>query len=59
MDVTNLVKVSFCLSVRQYAEQNRAIRQDALGETAPAITVIICGIFDEAWVPVIDAIAAA
>jgi hypothetical protein len=38
---------------------NREIRQEVLGSHAPALTVIITGIFDEKWLLEIEATAAA
>lgn len=58
MGVANLVKVTTFLSSRQYAEENGAARRRALGSHAPALTVIIAGIYDEAWLLEIEAIAA-
>lgn len=59
MSVSNLVKVTTFLSSREYAIANREIRQEALGEHAPALTVIIAGIFDENWLLEIEAVGAA
>lgn len=59
MDVRNLVKVTIFLSDRRFAAENRAARQDALGGHAPALTVIITGIFDDAWLLEIEAVAEA
>jgi len=59
MSVANLVKVSVFLSSRDYALANREIRQEVLGSHAPAMTVIITGIFDEKWLLEIEATAAA
>lgn len=59
MTVANLVKVTTFLSSRQYALANREARARALGSHAPALTVIITGIFDEKWLLEIEAIAAA
>ncbi len=59
MTLDNLVKVTIFLADRRYAMENRAVRQEVLGERAPALTVIITGIFDEAWLIEIEAIAAA
>ncbi len=59
MAVTNIVKVTIFLSGRRYAIENREIRQEVLGEHTPALTAIITGIFDEAWLLEIEAIAAA
>jgi enamine deaminase RidA (YjgF/YER057c/UK114 family) len=58
MSVSNLVKVTTFLSSREYALQNRQARQEALGTHAPAVTVVIAGIFDEKWLLEIEAIAA-
>jgi enamine deaminase RidA (YjgF/YER057c/UK114 family) len=59
MAIENLVKVTIFLSDRKYALENRKARQDALGSHSPALTVIITGIFDEAWLLEIEAIAEA
>jgi 2-iminobutanoate/2-iminopropanoate deaminase len=59
MKVENLVKVTTFLANRQYAIPNRAARAKALGDHKPALTVIITGIFDEAWLLEIEAIAMA
>ncbi len=57
MSVENLVKVTIFLSDRKYSLENSQARQLALGTCAPALTVIITGIFDEAWLLEIEAIA--
>ena len=59
MSLDNLVKVTIFLSNRKYNAENRAIRREVLGERAPALTVIIAGIFDEAWLLEIEAVAMA
>jgi 2-iminobutanoate/2-iminopropanoate deaminase len=59
MTVDHLVKVTIFLSDRKYAAENRAVRQSVLGTCSPAMTVIITGIFDEAWLLEIEAIAEA
>lgn len=59
MTVENLVKVTIFLSDRKYGMENREIRQRALGTHAPALTVFITGIFEEAWLLEIEAIAEA
>ncbi len=59
MTLDNLVKVTIFLSDRYYALENREIRAEILGVRAPALTVIIAGIFDEAWLLEIEAIAEA
>ncbi len=59
MTVENLVKVTIFLADRKYALENRAARAKALGACAPAQSVVIAGIFDEAWLLEIEAIAEA
>jgi 2-iminobutanoate/2-iminopropanoate deaminase len=59
MTLDNLVKVTTFLSDRKYNLENRAIRNEIMGDRTPAITVIICGIFDEAWLLEIEVVAAA
>ena len=59
MSVSNLVKVTTFLSSREFAVQNRVARQTALGNHAPALTVIVTGIFDSNWLLEIEAIAGA
>jgi 2-iminobutanoate/2-iminopropanoate deaminase len=59
MSVRNLVKVTTFLSSREHAIANREARPEALGTHAPALTVVIAGIFDEKWLLEIEAIAAA
>ncbi|HRK18009.1 MAG TPA: RidA family protein [Hyphomicrobiaceae bacterium] len=58
MSLDDLAKVTIFLSDRAYAAENRAIRQDVLGQRSVALTVIITGIFDSAWLLEIEAIAA-
>lgn len=58
MTVANLVKVTVFLSDRRHRESNARIRDEVLAGHAPALTVIITGIFDEAWLLEIEAIAA-
>lgn len=49
MDPSNLAKVTTFLSDRAYANANTAVRTEVLGDHQPALTVLITGIFDEAW----------
>jgi enamine deaminase RidA (YjgF/YER057c/UK114 family) len=58
MSLDQLVKVTIFLSDRRYAVENRTVRQEVLGERTPALTVIVCDIFDPAWLLEIEAIAA-
>jgi enamine deaminase RidA (YjgF/YER057c/UK114 family) len=59
MTLDNLVKVTTFLSDRRYRQENYEVRMEVLGERAPALTVIITGIYDEAWLLEIEAVAAA
>jgi 2-iminobutanoate/2-iminopropanoate deaminase len=59
MSLDNLVKVTTFLADRSHAAANREVRSAILGERAPALTVIIAGILDHAWLLEIEAIAAA
>jgi 2-iminobutanoate/2-iminopropanoate deaminase len=59
MTIANLVKVTTYLSDRKYNLANRTIRNEVLGDHAPALTVIIADIFDSEWLLEIEAIAAA
>jgi 2-iminobutanoate/2-iminopropanoate deaminase len=59
MTIANLVKVTTYLSDRKYNLANRTVRNEVLGEHAPALTVIIADIFDGEWLLEIEAIAAA
>lgn len=59
MTVDNLVKVTIFLSDRRYREVNAKVRQEVLGVHRPALTIIITGIWDEAWLLEIEGVAAA
>lgn len=59
MTPRDLVKVTVYLSDRRYREENAAVRAEMLGDHAPALTVVIAGIWDEAWLLEIEAVAAA
>ena len=59
MSLDNVVKATTFLSDRKYAIENRAIRNEIMGARKPAITVIICGLFDEKWLLEIEVVAAA
>lgn len=59
MAVSNIVKVTTFLSSREFADANGAARRTALGSHAPALTVIITGIYDPAWLLEIEVIAGA
>ena len=59
MTVRDLAKVTVFLSDRRYREANARIRHEVLGDHSPALTIIITGIYDEAWLLEIEAIAVA
>ena len=59
MTLDNLVKVTTFLSDRRYGAENGEVRREVLGDRSPALTVIVTGIFDPAWLLEIEAIAAA
>ncbi|MDG1858200.1 MAG: RidA family protein [Emcibacteraceae bacterium] len=59
MTVSNIVKHTTYLSSREYRDGNSRIRQEMLGDHAPALTVIIADIYHEAWLLEIEAIAVA
>jgi 2-iminobutanoate/2-iminopropanoate deaminase len=57
MGLSDIVKVTTYLSDRRFADANGAARREALGDNAPALTVIVCDIFDRAWLLEIEVIA--
>lgn len=57
MALTDIVRVGIFLSSRDHRAANTAIRHEILGGHAPAITIAIVDIFDEAWLLEIEAIA--
>jgi enamine deaminase RidA (YjgF/YER057c/UK114 family) len=59
MTLDNLVKVTTFLSDRRDALDNREVRLVRLAGRQPALTVIVTGLFDEAWRVEIEAVAAA
>ena len=59
MTLDNLVKVTTFLSDRRYSLENREVRVRRLAGRQPALTVIVTGLFDEAWLVEIEAVAAA
>ena len=59
MTFDNLVKVTIYLSERRYIEESRGLRAAVLGDRTPAITIVLTGIYDAAWLLEIEAIAAA
>jgi enamine deaminase RidA (YjgF/YER057c/UK114 family) len=58
MGLADIVKVTTFLSDRAYAAENSAIRRDVLAGLTPALTIIIAGIYDPAWLLEIEVIGA-
>jgi enamine deaminase RidA (YjgF/YER057c/UK114 family) len=59
MSLDNLVMHRTYLSDRRYALENRKVRNEVLAGRETALTVVITGIFDEAWLVEVEGIAAA
>lgn len=59
MTLDHLVKVTVFLSDRRYRQENYEVRHEVLQGRMPALTIIISGIYDEAWLLEIEAVAAA
>jgi len=59
MTFDNLLKVTIFLSDRALIAQSAGLRQEILGDRSPALTIVIVGIYDEAWLLEIEAVAAA
>lgn len=59
MSFDNLVKANIYLSDRALIAQSKGLRASVLGERCPAITIVLCGIYDERWLLEIEAVAAA
>jgi 2-iminobutanoate/2-iminopropanoate deaminase len=61
MTLDNLVKMTIFLSDRCHIQDAYEVRAEVLGKNKvpPAMTIIITGIYDEAWLLEIEAIAAA
>ena len=58
MSKADIVKVTVFLADRHHTMENREIRAEYLGALAPAMTVVIAGIFDTAWLLEVEVIAA-
>jgi enamine deaminase RidA (YjgF/YER057c/UK114 family) len=59
MSLDNLVMHRTYLADRSYGLVNRKVRNEVLGGRETALTVVVAGIFDEAWLVEIEAVAAA
>jgi 2-iminobutanoate/2-iminopropanoate deaminase len=58
MSLDDLVKVTIFLADRRYRAENAEVRREVLGTRTPALTIVIAGIYDEAWLIEIEAVAA-
>lgn len=59
MSLDNLVKATIFLARYEHRDVNAKVRMDVLGERRPALSTIIAGIYDPAWLIEIEAIAVA
>ena len=59
MGLENIVTHTTFLSDRRYRQINSEVRREVLGDLEAALTVIITGIYDEAWLLEIEVVAAA
>ena len=59
MTLDNVVMHRAYLADRTYTTINRAVRNEVLAGRETALTVVIAGIFDEAWLLEIEAVAMA
>jgi 2-iminobutanoate/2-iminopropanoate deaminase len=57
MTLGNLVKVTIYLSDRRFGAENSVVRQEVMKGRTPALTVVIAGIFDAAWLLEIEGVA--
>lgn len=58
MSKADIVKVTTFLADRHHTMANREVRNEYLGPLAPAMTVVIAGIFDSGWLLEVEVIAA-
>ena len=61
MTLDNIAKMTIYLSDRRYIQDAYEVRNEILGSNAvpPAMTIIITGIYDQAWLLEIEVIAVA
>ncbi|MCV3272121.1 RidA family protein [Roseobacter sinensis] len=57
LGLQNIVRHTTYLADRAHTAENSAVRRRVLGSHDPALTVIIAGIFDPAWLLEIEAVA--
>jgi enamine deaminase RidA (YjgF/YER057c/UK114 family) len=53
----HVVHLRVFLADRAHRQALKTARTEAMGDLRPGITVVICGIYDEAWVAEIEAVA--
>jgi len=59
MTLDNVVMHRTYLADRSYGLANRAVRNEVFAGRTPALTVVVAGIFDAAWLLEVEAVAAA
>ncbi|MFZ6719448.1 RidA family protein [Undibacterium sp. Ji49W] len=61
MTLNNIAKMTIFLSDRRYIQEAYEVRAEVLGKNTvpPAMTILIAGIYDEAWLLEIEVIAVA
>ncbi len=57
VDVSDLVHVRTYLADRSHRSINAEVRRDVLGAHEPALTVVVCDLFEPGWVAEIEAVA--
>ena len=58
LGLEDIVKVTTFLADRAHAQENSAIRQAVLAGLTPALTILIAGIYDPAWLLEVEVVAA-
>jgi enamine deaminase RidA (YjgF/YER057c/UK114 family) len=53
----DLVHVRTYLADRGYRDINSQVRQEVLGDHQPALTVVICDLYEDSWVAEVEAVA--
>ena len=54
---SDLVHVRTYLADRAHREVNSRVRREVLAGHEPALTVVVCGLYEESWVAEIEAVA--
>ena len=53
----DLVQVRTYLADRVHREVNSSVRRDVLGSHEPALTVVVCDLYEDSWVAEVEAVA--